>query len=92
MNVFITNPFEKITKKLHSNQLADLKKAIKNIRDNPTIGELKVGDLAWIRVYKFHMLNQLTLLAYTYDERKDEITIIFLGPHENFYKDLKKQI
>ncbi|MGL9726316.1 MAG: type II toxin-antitoxin system RelE/ParE family toxin [Wolbachia sp.] len=79
-------------KKLNNNQLPKLKEAIKQIQDNPYIGELKSGDLAGVRVYKFSISNQLTLLAYLYNEQDSELMLLALTPHENFYRDLKKQV
>ena len=60
------------------------------IADNPAVGERKKGDLAELFVYKFRSQNQLYLLGYTVD---DEVRLIYLeavGPHENFYRDLKR--
>lgn len=57
---------------------------------NPEIGELKKGDLAGIRVYKFYMGKQLTLLAYQYSEKK--LALLSLSSHENFYRDLKSPL
>ena len=55
---------------------------------DPMAGEQKQGDLAWLKVYKFRMVSQLTLLGY---EIKGADTIILhaVGSHENFYRDLK---
>ncbi|MDP2828171.1 MAG: type II toxin-antitoxin system RelE/ParE family toxin [Sulfuricellaceae bacterium] len=77
-------------KKLHRQQKADLDGAVKIIADSPEIGEAKVGDLVGIRVYKFQMNNQLRLLAYRILD-EDAIKLLMLGPHENFYSDLKRQ-
>jgi len=86
-----TNHFKKAYKKLHTNQLAEVNKAIKTIIENPEIGEQKKGNLSWLRVYKFKVLGQLTLLAYNVI-KNDEIvlTLINIGSHENFYRNLKK--
>ncbi|MBU0801066.1 MAG: type II toxin-antitoxin system RelE/ParE family toxin, partial [Alphaproteobacteria bacterium] len=54
------------------------------------IGEAKVGDLAGVSVYKFKMTGQLTLLAYSYAGETITLTLLAVGPHENFYRDLKK--
>jgi len=43
--------------------------ALKDIIANPEIGEKKQGDLSWLRVHKFKMLRQLTLIGYTVEER-----------------------
>lgn len=79
-------------KKLHSNQLLKLDGAIKQIQSNPYIGELKLGDLLGVRVHKFFIFNQLILLAYLCNEQDNELTLLAFAPHENFYRDLKKQI
>jgi len=82
--------FVKTVKKLHANAKHDLDKAIKELMKNPLAGELKKGDLTGVRVYKFKMVNQLTLIAYTCDESNENLTLLALGPHENFYRDLKR--
>lgn len=91
MKVQLTISFKRLAKKLHRNQIVLLEDAIEKVQNNPTIGELKVGDLAGIRVHKFNLLHQLILLAYFYDE-KEQITLLWFGSHENFYRDLKNQI
>ena len=91
MKVIQTNRFRKAYQKLHPNQLAGVNKAIKTIVGNPYIGEQKKGSLSWLRVYKFKVFGQLVLLGYN-AEKTDEIvlTLVSIGPHENFYRDLKK--
>ncbi len=90
MEILQTPTFKKHVKKLHKKQKKDLDKAIKNIVINPKVGDMKKGDLIGIRVYKFKMVSQLTLLAYLFHD--DILQLIFLafGSHENFYRDLKK--
>ncbi|MFN8799830.1 MAG: type II toxin-antitoxin system RelE/ParE family toxin, partial [Pseudanabaena sp.] len=51
-------------------------------------GEQKKGDLADVWVYKFRMVDRENLLAYQWDEKTR--TLISLGVHENFYRDIKK--
>lgn len=92
MNVQITQIFKRAAKKLHRNQVTLLEEAIQQIQSNPTVGDAKVGDLAGVRVYKFHMHSQLILLAYTYDEHAQELILLSFASHENFYSDLKKII
>jgi len=41
-------------------------------------------------VYKFHSHNQLYLLGYTLDETVRLIYLEAIGPHENFYRDIKR--
>ena len=91
MIIVQTNRFKKVYKKLHENQLADVNKAIEAVITDVNIGEHKKGDLSWLRVYKFKVLGQLTLLGYSVDGN-GEITLTFvdISSHENFYRDLKK--
>ena len=77
-------------KKLHQNQKKDLDKAVKELIDNPLLGEQKKGDLSFLRVHKFNMVKQLTLLGYSYEDGTVTLELIALGSHENFYRDIKK--
>ena len=56
------------------------------------IGDLKSGDLGCVRVYKFKMVNQLNLLAYSYEGEVLTLSLLALGSHENFYRDLKQSL
>ena len=81
--------FEKVVKKLHSNAKLDLDSAIKELIKNPIAGDMEKGDLSGVRVFKFKMVRQLTLLAYLYSEKDKSLSLLALGSHENFYRDLK---
>mgnify|MGYP000082485706 CR=1 FL=1 len=54
-------------------------------------GDLKVGDLSGIQVFKYKHKTQLYLIAYEYIDDKLILTFIEHGTHENFYRDLKKR-
>jgi hypothetical protein len=88
IQAFQTPLFSKIKKKLKKNQIKDLDNAVREIIKNPEIGEQKKGDLADVWVYKFRMVDRENLLAYQWDEKAR--TLISLGVHENFYRDIKK--
>ena len=89
MQILQTNRFKKAYKKLHSNQLAEVNNAIDQVINNPEIGERKKGSLSWLRVYKFTVLGQLTLLGYSVEKNGEVIiTFVELSSHENFYRDL----
>ena len=89
MRLLVTASFVRATKRLHRPQKADLDEAVRAISSDPEIGEAKVGDLVGIRVFKFRLSNQLCLLAYrVLDE--DSLKLLTFGPHENFYRDLKR--
>ncbi len=92
MKILQKPSFKRIYKKLYNNQLSQVNLAIKVIIANPEIGEEKKGDLAKIRVYKFQVQNQHYLLAYLVDDLSEELTLLALGVHENFYRDLKKTL
>jgi mRNA interferase RelE/StbE len=89
MNISQKTPFKKAYKKLHDNQVPAVNDAINLILNNPSIGEAKKGDLAGLLVYKFDVQNQLYLLAYTVEG--EDLTLLALGVHENFYDKLKRQ-
>ena len=63
----------------------------KQIEHWAKIGEQKKGDLRFLRVYKFKMVKQLTLLGYSYENNSIVLELIALGSHENFYRDIKKK-
>jgi len=84
--------FQRAYKKLHVQQQSDVDDAIRLLIQQPQAGEAKVGDLAGVRVYKFRTTNQLMLLAYSHDEDTITLTLLALGSHENFYRDLKKSL
>jgi len=88
LNVKQAKIFARQKKKLHGNQISELDLVIKSLMLKPDLGELKKGDLNDVRVYKFKMVKQLFLLAYQFDG--STMTLLNLGVHENFYKNLKK--
>jgi mRNA-degrading endonuclease YafQ of YafQ-DinJ toxin-antitoxin module len=98
MQIVQTGQFKKSYKKLHPNQLPEVNAAINAIERNPNIGEQKQGDLSWLKVYKFKLLGQLTLIGYSMSEDKNvqndnaTLTLVALGPHENFYRTIKNTL
>jgi mRNA-degrading endonuclease RelE of RelBE toxin-antitoxin system len=90
MRVLITATFAKATKKLHAPQKLELDAVLKQIAIDPIIGEAKVGDLLGVYVYKFRLSQQQVLLAYRIMDQ-ESIKLLTFGPHENFYRDLKRQ-
>ncbi|MBF0137217.1 MAG: type II toxin-antitoxin system RelE/ParE family toxin [Magnetococcales bacterium] len=90
MLVLQSRLFKNSVKRLHGNQKHALDNAVRAIVANPAVGKAKAGDLAGIRVYKFKMTNQLTLLAYEWTETEEKLEMLAFGSHENFYRDLKR--
>lgn len=82
--------FARQKKKLYKQQIKDLDEAIKYIFNTPVSGDMKVGDLQGIQVYKSKSSNQQILLAY---EVIDSTLFLYtFGSHENFYRELKKYL
>ena len=85
-----TRRFIRVYKKLtNATLIADTDAAVVSIANVPDIGERKKGDLGQLWVHKFRSQGQLYLLGYT---REDEVRLVYLealGPHENFYRDLR---
>lgn len=65
-------------------------RAPRDCRLGPNDDRRQKGDLAALWVYKFHCQGQLFLLGYTREETVRLISLEAIGPHENFYRDLKR--
>lgn len=89
MIVLQSGSFKRRVKKLHKNEKQALDQALMKIIEDPSIGDLKIGDLAGIQVFKYKHKSQLNLIGYQYIEEKLVLTFIEHGSHENFYRDLK---
>ncbi|SDM20346.1 ParE-like toxin of type II toxin-antitoxin system [Geoalkalibacter ferrihydriticus] len=77
--VLQTPAFKKAVKKLHPDQKMDLDKAVKELIKDPLLGDQKKGDLLFLRIYKFKMNKQLTLLGYSYQEGTVTLELMALG-------------
>ena len=67
-----------------------LDQEVRRIAQNPSIGEEKKGDLTGVFVHKFKIETAQYLLAY----RKigQDLELVMIGPHENYYRDLKQYL
>ncbi|MBP2846514.1 type II toxin-antitoxin system RelE/ParE family toxin [Dickeya oryzae] len=90
IEVYQTNRFEKALDKLPQQFRSAVEDEIDAIVENPELGELKKGDLSYLRVHKFKLNNQLTLLGYSWNQSQLIIHLLSLGSHENFYQQQKK--
>jgi len=88
MKILQSRSFERKVKKFSKTQKLQLDKQVKLIVEDPTISAEKKGDLRVIYVYKFKIRTIQYLLAYRIVE--DNIELIMIGPHENYYRDLEK--
>lgn len=89
MRLVVTPRFERAAKKLHKSEKEALDDAVRAIAANPEIGEMKKGDLAGVRVYKYRHHAHLVLLAYRVAGAEESIKLLAFGSHENFYRGLK---
>lgn len=81
--------FTRALKKLHSEEKRVLDEVVRAIAADPQIGEMKKGDLAGVRVYKYRCQAGLLLVAYRVVQNEEMIKLLAVGSHENFYRDLK---
>ena len=90
MIIYQSRSFEKKVKKMSKPEKDSLDREIKSIADDPSVGEEKKGDLRGVFVHKFKLKTTQYLLAY----RKvgEDLELLMIGPHENYYRDLKQYL
>lgn len=87
MKVVQSPLFARKVKKFHKKQKVELDIQIKNILKNPELGREKKGDLKGIYILKFNIKDKQFLLSHRM--KHDVLELIMIGPHENYYRDLK---
>jgi mRNA-degrading endonuclease RelE of RelBE toxin-antitoxin system len=87
MKIYQSRIFENKIKKFSKQEKGTLDEAIKKIRNNPVLGEEKKGDLRGVYVHKFKIKTMQYLISYRMIN--DALELIMIGPHENYYRDLK---
>lgn len=90
MKILQSRQFERKVKKLSKQEKKSLDKQILKISDNPTLGSEKKGDLRGVYIHKFRIKNTQYLLSYRFAE--ENLELIMIGPHENYYRDLKSYL
>ena len=90
MKVLQSRSFARKVKKLNKSEKARLDAQIRKIIENTNIGDEKKGDLKGVFVHKFKVKTTQYLLAYRVVD--ENLELIMLGPHENYYRDLKKSL
>ena len=90
MKIYQSRSFEKRIRRMHKQEKEVLDREIRNISDDPSIGEEKRGDLRGIFVHKFRIKTAQYLLAYRMVG--EDLELIMMGPHENYYRDLTKYL
>lgn len=95
LRILDTPTFNKFVKRLFARDKKSVDDVIKKIANDPTIGIEKKGDLSGIFVYKFKMNKQEVLISYGLSPNKEnpeELVLLSIGSHENFYDVLKRKI
>jgi len=92
MKILQSGRFSRTIKKLSQQEKKLLDEAINVLVEKPEAGDVKVGDLYGVRVYKFKVNMDMRLLAYNHNKEANTLTLLAYGSHENFYRDLKKSI
>jgi len=90
MKILQSRSFERKVKKFRKREKKQLDKQIRKIMDNPSIGSEKKGDLRGVYVHKFKIQAVQYLLAYRFVG--EDLELIMIGPHENYYRDLRSYL
>ena len=90
MKIYQSRLFEKKVKKMSKAEKDALDREVRNIAENPNVGEEKKGDLKGVFVHKFKLKTNLYLLAYR--KKVLDLELIMIGSHENYYRDLKSYL
>ena len=90
MRIIQSRSFERKAKKFTKGEKRKLDEEIRKILDDPSIGSEKKGDLRGVFVHKFKIKTNQYLLAYRYFG--ENLELIMIGPHENYYRDLKSYL
>ncbi len=90
MKIYQSRIFENKIKKFSKQEKGILDKEIKRIIENPLVGEEKKGDLRGVYIHKFKIKTIQYLLSYRMIN--DGLELIMIGPHENYYSDLKSYL
>ncbi len=87
MKIYQSRLFEKKLKKMSKAEKDALDREVRNIAENPNIGEEKKGDLKGVVVHKIKLKTNLYLLAYR--KAGTDLELVMIGADENYYRDLK---
>lgn len=90
MRVVASPQFLKKLKKMPKLRRAKVDAQIVLLQKNPNLGEEKKQDLAGVFVHKFKVNRQQLLLSYRI--AGNELQLITIGTHENYYRDLKRYL
>jgi mRNA-degrading endonuclease RelE of RelBE toxin-antitoxin system len=90
MKIIQSRSFKRKVKKFGKQDKKVLDKQVLEIAKNSYIGTEKKGDLRGVFVHKFKLKSIEYLLSYRVI--RDDLELIMIGPHENYYRDLKNYL
>ena len=90
MKIIQSRSFERKVKKFTEREKKKLDEEIRKNLNNPSIGSEKKGDLRGVFIHNFKILTNQYLLAYRFFG--ENLKLIMIGPHENYYRDLKSYL
>jgi len=90
MKILQSRSFARKVKKLSKHDKKRLDDQVRKIIDDPSIGSKKKGDLRGVYVHKFKLQKVQFLLAYRF--AGENLELVMIGPHENYYRDLKSYL
>ena len=90
MKILQSRQFKRKVKKFTKQEKKSLDKQILKIPDNPAIGSEKKGDLRGVYIHKFKIKHTQHLLSYRFTE--ENLELIMIGLHENYYRGLKSYL
>ncbi len=90
MHILQSSSFKKKVRRFRKQEKQILDNQIHKIVKDPAIGQEKKGDLKGVFVHKFKIHTTQYLLSYRF--ASDNLELIMIGPHENYYRDLSSYL
>ncbi|MBT3176519.1 MAG: type II toxin-antitoxin system RelE/ParE family toxin [Desulfobacula sp.] len=90
MKIIQSRSFKWKVKKFSKQEKKVLDKQVIEIAKTPYIGTEKKGDLRGVFIHKFKLKSIEYLLSYRFI--RNDFELIIIGPHENYYRDLKNYL
>ena len=86
MQILQSGSFRKKVRRFRKQEKRILDNQIRKILKDPAVGQEKKGDFRGVFVHKFKIHATQYLLSYRFVG--DNLELIMIGPHENYYRDL----
>ena len=90
MHILQSGSFRKKVRRFREQEKLILDNQVRKIIKDPAIGQEKKGALRGIFVHKFKIHATQYLLSYRFIG--DDLELIMIGPHENYYRVLSKYL